>query len=234
MAFHEVILSMISVIIPAYNSAAYILESIRSVRTQRLGSDAEIIVVDDGSSDDTKAIVEGLAKEDARIRLLCQDHRFAASARNLGISESHGEWIYLLDSDDVSLEGALDSLMDAAMRTGAKAVFGLTSDFISPELTDAQKAGLKPRPQPYPGILPGASLIKKEVFDAVGAFDTSLSAAETVDWMVRFRESGFSSVDVPETVLGRRLHLNNTGRLRKAAEAASYAMIIRRRLASKK
>lgn len=233
MAIHEIALNLVSVVIPTYNCSQYLLEAVSSIRCQTLGVDAEIIIVDDGSTDCTREIVCKRIETDPKIRYFPLEHSFASGARNFGITQACGEWIYLLDSDDLSADSCLDTLFDISEKKNVKAVFGMTKDFISPELNDEQASKLRPRPEAYPGILPGASLIKKEVFEMVGLFDPSLTTAETVDWMSRFRSSGFSSESTTHVVLHRRLHLNNTGRLRRAVEAADYAKIIRRMMNNK-
>jgi len=226
---------MISVIIPAFNNAPYILESIASVRRQIQGNDdIEILVIDDGSSDNTREIVLNLQENDPVVKYFHQDHLFAAAARNRGLSESRGEWIYMLDADDISTGDGLETLLEATDRGDVNAVFALAQDFISPELSESQKAALCPRTEPYPGVLTGASLIRKSVFNKIGQFDSSLSSGETIEWLLRFRKEGFRTENLSFVALHRRLHLSNTGRLRKADEAANYARIIRKRMLEKK
>ncbi|MET1754008.1 glycosyltransferase [Novosphingobium sp. RD2P27] len=90
-------LPLISVVIPVYNRANTLLAALQSVFDQTL-QDFEIIVVDDGSSDDPEAVVRQL--NDPRVRYTRQDNQGANVARNLGISLARGKWIALLDSDD--------------------------------------------------------------------------------------------------------------------------------------
>ncbi|MBE9009337.1 glycosyltransferase family 2 protein [Pseudanabaenaceae cyanobacterium LEGE 13415] len=92
--------SLVSVIIPAYNAAAFIGQTLDSVLKQTY-QEFEIIVVDDGSRDRTAEIVESYAKRDRRIRLLKQENSGVAAARNLAIAESKGEYISPIDADDI-------------------------------------------------------------------------------------------------------------------------------------
>src|SRR5687768_388085 len=93
-------MSLISIVIPAFNASAFIAESIASARRQT-HIDLDIVVVDDGSTDDTVAIVRQLAAAEPRIRLIEADHRGVSAARNRGIAEAHSDLIATLDADDL-------------------------------------------------------------------------------------------------------------------------------------
>ena len=93
----------ISVIIPAYNGERYIVETIESVRSQDFDGDVEIIVVDDGSSDSTAALVADCAG----VRLHRQVNAGQWSARNVGFSLSRGEYVVFFDQDDLLVQGCL-------------------------------------------------------------------------------------------------------------------------------
>lgn len=90
---------MVSVIIPAYNAEKYIEKSIGSLIRQTYRQ-LEIILIDDGSTDNTGQIMEKIAKEDKRIRVFHQENKGVSAARNLGIRKANGEWISFLDADD--------------------------------------------------------------------------------------------------------------------------------------
>lgn len=94
----------ISVVIPTYNSARFLGEAVRSVLEQTF-QDFGIIVVDDGSTDNSKAAVDSFA--DLRIRYIYQENRGVSAARNAGIAVSQGKYIAFLDSDDIMLKDAL-------------------------------------------------------------------------------------------------------------------------------
>ena len=100
---------LVSVIIPAYNAEDRIKRAVDSVLSQSMQK-TEVIIVDDGSSDDTYRICEELSKEDDRIRLLKKENGGASSARNAGIDIATGDYIYFVDSDDELKKGALEAL----------------------------------------------------------------------------------------------------------------------------
>src|SRR6202048_5145729 len=91
---------LVSVIIPAYNEAATVERTISSVRNQTY-SDLEVLVVDDGSTDETAAIVQRLADMDHRITLLRKSNGGLVSARNYGVAHAGGEFIAPIDADDL-------------------------------------------------------------------------------------------------------------------------------------
>lgn len=109
----------ISVIMPVYNGEKYIAEAIASVRAQTL-EDWELIVVNDGSTDQTVGIVEAFG--DARIRLFSQSNAGEAAARNTGLAVANGDYVAFLDADDLFLPSALCSsarYLDAHHEVGA-------------------------------------------------------------------------------------------------------------------
>src|SRR4051812_39209032 len=91
---------VVSIIMPAYNVAPYIGDAIRSALAQTY-TDFELIVVDDGSKDDTAALAREFARTDRRVRLVQQANRGLAGARNTALRAATGEFFALLDSDDI-------------------------------------------------------------------------------------------------------------------------------------
>ena len=217
---------MLSVVIPAYNAEKYLEEAVGSVRSQTWDGEMEILLVDDGSSDGTRELGEKLG-----CRLFSQTHGGAASARNRGLSEARGEWILFLDADDVMRPGALEALKAPFLSDrDLMLVAGRAQDFISPDLTPEERAGLHPRDGAYDGRLTGVSLIRRPLFDRIGPFDAGLKSGETVDWMMRVREAEIRTLRIEDTILMRRLHLSNTGRVERKQEMANYAALLRKRM----
>ena len=115
---------LVSVIVPAFNVAAYLGEAIRSLLAQTL-TDIEIIIVDDGSKDDTRAIAQALAREDPRIRVLTRDTPSGrpSCARNEAMRAARGRYIALLDADDIAMPTRLEHAVAALELTGARFAF---------------------------------------------------------------------------------------------------------------
>lgn len=101
---------LVSIIVPCYNAASTIERAIRSVRQQSV-EHWELILVDDGSSDDTAARISSIC--DSRIRLIHQENQGPSAARNHGMNLAQGEWLCFLDADDTLLPEALSTLLSA-------------------------------------------------------------------------------------------------------------------------
>lgn len=104
--------SLISVIVPVYNSQQYLERCVQSIEDQTYGN-LEIILVDDGSSDNSSAICDSLAKKDHRIRVIHKENGGASDARNAGVSAAEGEYITFVDCDDWIHEEMISILANA-------------------------------------------------------------------------------------------------------------------------
>lgn len=219
----------LSVVIPAYRAEKYLSEAVDSVRGQLWPGELEIIIVDDGSDDGTLALAQKLGGA-----ALTKPRGGAASARNVGLRAASGEMVFLLDADDRLLPGALRRLYAPfSDRPDLMAVSGLARDFVSPELPPEQARRLRVRPGSYGGVLPGCTLLRREVFQQIGLFDEALQSGETVAWQLKLRESGMPTAAIDFVTLERRLHLSNTGRVAPRQEMMNYAAILRKRMREK-
>ena len=113
----------ISVVAPVYGVEKYIFQFLDSIRNQNF-EDFEVILVDDGSPDNCPAILDAFAAEDERYKVIHQKNGGVSAARNTGIDQANGEYIYLVDSDDWLEPTALDSLWKEAERTNADIIYG--------------------------------------------------------------------------------------------------------------
>ena len=100
----------LSLIIPAFNCAGYLDETLTSVLSQ-LPDDCELIAVDDGSADGTPEMLKQYAAEYGGLRIALRDHRGVSSARNTGLELAEGEWIAFMDCDDVLKAGFLEKAL---------------------------------------------------------------------------------------------------------------------------
>ncbi len=179
----------VSVIIPVYNRYDFVRRAIDSVLSQTYRN-FELIVVDDGSTDDTSRVKSDYGD---RIRYVRHpDNRGVAAARNTGIREAAGEWIALLDSDDwwlpEKLEEQINYLLDHPQFPIAQTeeIWIRNGRRVNPRKIHEKEEGyIFPRSLQLCLISPSAVIIKRELLDEVGLFDESLPAAEDYDLWLR-------------------------------------------------
>ena len=187
---------IISVVIPAYNSAGYIGEAIESVLQQSVPPQ-EIIVVDDGSTDETETIVKNF--ED-RICYVYQKRSGVAAARNKGLELSSGDFVTFIDADDVWKKNKLEIQLKLFQQNPE---LEMVLGFLQRVTTRNEDDSLHVFEGDEDGIYVlqlGCTLIKKRVFENVGNFDEEMKLSEDFDWFLRTRESGIK-VDVHKDVV---------------------------------
>lgn len=189
----------ISVVIPSYNRAHLLPAAVGSATAQDF-TDMEILIVDDGSSDDTKAVVADLRAEDPRIRLVEHvKNAGEAAARNTGLREAQGRYIAFLDSDDIWLEGKLKrqyALLQEAEGTYQAVVCNYES--IWPDGTKRRdnhwhfNKPITARNLLINGCGIGLGLnvmMEREAALATGVFDETMKLYVDLDWICRFLKS---------------------------------------------
>jgi len=186
----------VSVVIPLYNKDKYILRTLESVFAQTC-QDFEIVVVDDGSTDDGPLQVEAL--RDQRIRLIRQANAGVAEARNTGIRASQGEWVAFLDADDVWMPEHLKAQLEILERnprvqwaTGRylrrlvnNAVVPIVEQAVFARQFDGELVQDGLLLLPYGYLWTGVIMIRRSVFAEVGGFDPGLRTAEDLDLWLR-------------------------------------------------
>jgi glycosyltransferase involved in cell wall biosynthesis len=192
----------VSVIVPTYNGAAYLGEAIRSLLAQSVRA-AEIIVVDDGSTDASADIAASFGDD---VRLIRQENRGVAVARNRGIDAAKEPYVAWLDHDDLAMPRRIEVQTAAFSESPAPDVaFGLMTQFVSPELPADVRARLHCDEGPHPAPLPSCFMAPVSVFERVGELrpDTDTTF---VDWYLRAKERGVVFHVVPEVITRRRIH----------------------------
>src|SRR5690606_19801909 len=121
---------LVSVIVPMYNVEAYIEETINSVLNQTL-TNIEVILLDDGSTDNTVSIVEDLIKDCQNVTLVLKENTGPGLSRNLGIDMAKGKYISFVDSDDLIPADSLESMYNAAVENNVELVTGMSQSFNS-------------------------------------------------------------------------------------------------------
>jgi len=191
-------MATVSVIMPAYNVAPYIRAAIDSVIAQTVG-DWELLIADDGSTDDTAAIVLAYAATDARVRLLQQPNAGIAAARNRAVRESTGEFLAILDSDDLWEPGYLAAQLAIFAKHPDVDIVTGNGWFLG-----GRRHGLPARPWPDPRPQPTLatiladeesifimSIMRRRVYDTLGGFDEALRSNEDYEFWLRAAVTGF-------------------------------------------
>jgi glycosyltransferase involved in cell wall biosynthesis len=178
----------VSVIIPTYNRAWCLREAVDSVLAQEF-KDFELIVVDDGSSDETPSL---LREYGDAIRVLRQPNRGVSAARNAGILAARGELIAFLDSDDIWLKGKLASQVEYFSRHPGTLICQTEELWVK----DGRRVNPGKRHRKQAGMIfesslqlclvsPSAVMLRRSLFDRVGLFDERLPACEDYDLWLR-------------------------------------------------
>lgn len=216
----------LSVIIPCRNGTNYLAEAVTSVREQALDIPFEIIVVDDGSTDATAELARSLG-----CAVVSIPHSGLSAARNTGIGHARGEYILFLDHDDRLRPGALTSLLGALEGAeDADMVLARAQDFVSPEISGEEKRKIAVRAEPYHGLMSGAMLFARPVFDRVKGFDEARATAQTLDFLQQAQQAGIGMRKIDTITVERRLHLTNMGRTMQRQEGHDHASLLRERL----
>lgn len=203
----------VSVIIPNYNGARFLGEAIDSALEQE-GVDLEVIVVDDGSTDNSHAILEAYrGRRDPRLRILYQENQGACVARNHGLSVAVGHYVLFLDSDDLVLAGSIAQLLDEAGKSGRDAsVYGNALHFDESGRTSFRDEHPLPANMDTlagligQNVMNGRVLHPAESVRQVGGFDVSLPRGQEYDLHLRMALNGSSFRYHPVDVLRCRIH----------------------------
>ncbi|MBD2109852.1 glycosyltransferase family A protein [Nodosilinea sp. FACHB-13] len=207
---------LISVIIPAYNAEQFIARTLESVLAQTYRN-IEVLVVDDGSQDDTAAIVHRYKQQDDRVKLLHQSNAGVAAARNLAIQSARGEFIAPIDADDIWNSEAIAKLVVRFQqsRSDVGVVYTWSLDIDGQERPTggfhaAAIAGNVYKTMICHNFLGNASstLIRKSCLDQVGGYDSQLRAQQAQgceDWDLYLRLAArYPFAVVPEFLVGYR------------------------------
>lgn len=203
----------ISVVIPTYNRASLLREAIGSALAQTRPPD-EIVVVDDGSTDETPQVIASFA---GRIRGFRQENGGEAAARNRGVAEARGPWIAFLDSDDLWEPEALERLAAAAAALPAAGLVAMRARALRLDGTRTGRIhGKKSRGPRFTtrSLLMGDAggvlmpLVRRDLLLAAGGFDTALRSATDCDMWLRLSFST-TMIGIPDPLLLVRVHPEN-------------------------
>lgn len=213
----------ISAIIPAFNGANYLSETIRSVLCQTRAP-YEIIIIDDGSTDDTPSVAASFGNA---IRYDRQPHRGLSATLNRGVQLARGNLFAFLDSDDVWVPDKLQKQV-AVLQANPEMdmVFGYSRCFASPDLDADAARRLAIPDEPQSGALKSAMLIRRNSFFKVGLFDANLRVGDFVDWYSRASDAGLKAHFLKEVLFNRRIHGHNMTLVDRSSQG-DYVRIVK-------
>ncbi|RLJ09520.1 MAG: glycosyltransferase family 2 protein [Candidatus Aenigmatarchaeota archaeon] len=208
-----------SVIIPTYNRAEFLKIAVESVLEQDF-DDFELLVIDDGSTDNTKQIIENI--NNPKIRYFYQQNQGPSSARNLGIKQAKGEWLCFLDSDDRFRKNKLSTAYEYIKKYPEYKIFHTeeiwykNGKFLSPKKTHK-----KPNGYVFENALKiccislSTAIIHKNVFKKIGLFDENFPACEDYEFWLR------ATFAYPVKLIPRYLTIKEGGRPDQQSKAVS-------------
>lgn len=215
----------VSVIIPCYNNAQFLNEAIVSIVMQDYDN-LEIIVVDDGSIDNTENIMESFSD---RVHYYKITHAGAGAARNYGVQQATGDYLAFLDADDIWPEKKLEQQMKCLLNEPLDAAFTAIIQFLEPTMLDKK---IKPSRKIMPGLCASTLLIKKNVFREIGYFKTEYFLGEFIEWFMRAQQHGLRFKVLDNIMTRRRIHGHNTSLIHKN-QKKDYLAIIKSKLEEK-
>lgn len=222
----------VSCVIPVYNGAPFLAESIQSVLSQTLPP-LEVIVVDDGSTDATPAVAQAFGSQ---VRYLRQDNAGPAAARNRGVEVSEGDLIAFQDADDLWHPEKLDRQV---ARFVARPELDLSIVHIRNFWEDdlSQEAGEladQELGRARPGYTTQAMMARRSLFDRIGLLDATAAHKDAAIWLIKAIQAGAVVETLPDVLVQRRIHRTNRSRARQGQDgeellAIAKAMIDQRR-----
>ena len=236
----------VSVIVPAYNYGRFLPDALESLRTQTY-PDWECIVVDDGSTDDTTAVLRAAAANDGRVRYVSQANRGPSAARNRGIVESVGEYIQFLDADDVLPPTKLQAHVQAMETDRSIGIVYSDARFFRDSATELLRFRV---PGPRPSTTPETSspdpllralihnnimviegpLVRRSAITTVGPFEESLVRVEDWQYWLRCALAGvrFVADSAAERAVRVRAHLDSNSSTRNQLAMHTSELVVRR------
>ena len=183
----------VSVVMPVYNSEKFLAEAIESILTQTF-SDFELIIVDDGSTDCSAAIIQNYAERDDRIHSVqLAENRGHATARNRGIADSSGKYIAAMDSDDISLPDRLQKQLDILESNAEIGGVGVGAQLVNDDLTPRETYRL---PEDHAfillnmmigglSIIRGSMMVRREILVSTAGYAPSIRIGPDFELFLR-------------------------------------------------
>jgi glycosyltransferase involved in cell wall biosynthesis len=203
--------SSVSCVIPVFNGERFLAQAIESVLAQSYPV-VEIIVVDDGSTDRSADVARSFGRE---VRCVTESRRGQVATRNHGIRLATGDYIALLDADDLWEPVKIERQVAHFTTTpGLGACLTHQQNFWMAEVAGELTAGVDARlTAPHPGAA-STLMARRALFAEVGPLDESIQHRDIQDWMIRIETAGWVSATLEPVLVRRRIHDSNVSRNR--------------------
>jgi glycosyltransferase involved in cell wall biosynthesis len=198
----------VSVVIPVRNGGAFISQQIDALLGQKTNATFEVVVSDNGSTDDTAQVAKGFAERDPRVRVVDASRGVGVNvARNVGARAARGRGILLTDADDLVRAGWVEAYWQA-FQNGAHAVGGSLNRVLSDGTVLAAESKLYTSLMSKSAYANGTNCgFTREAFDAAGGFDENMAGgADEIDFFARTSRLGYRMTLVPDAVVDKLQH----------------------------
>jgi hypothetical protein len=222
----------VSVVVPVYNQAHYLPQALDSIRAQSY-ADYEVVLVDDGSTDETAVVAQQYAPA---VRYLYQANQGLAAARNSGIQAARGRYVALLDSDDMWEPDYLAKMMALAGQNPKTAVFYCGVYYVDENgrgLPQGGSSQVVVPEQMYHTLLranflvPSTILMRREAALAVGLFDPDFRRLQDWEMWLRLLRRGYHFRGIPHQLVGYRVHDSSLSTDPGAGQQAAMALALK-------
>lgn len=223
-------LPLVSVIIPVYNGAKFLEEALQSVFAQDY-SNLEIIVVDDGSTDNSAEIVQRFPW----VKYIYQKNQGVSVARNTAITKASGEYIAFIDSDDIWMPEKLSVQIEVMLKhTEFRITTTDKTNFLEPGTQLPRHLEQLDDWETMEEIIPSTMLIHKSVFSEIGKFSPDYKSSEDIEWIRRAIDANISIKKIEKNLVRRRLHGENLSWVMVSDHKTNLMRILRESVARKK
>ncbi|MEM9925687.1 MAG: glycosyltransferase family 2 protein [Cyanobacteria bacterium P01_D01_bin.50] len=200
-----------TVVMPAYNAAAYLSQTIESVLSQTF-TDFELIIIDDGSQDNTAAIADNYKNKDKRVKFLLQSNQGVSATRNKGIDRSNSKYIAFIDADDKWFPDNLSFHFKHLEENPDLGVSYGKVEFLHPDgkhtgkIARGRLKALQPQHFLYnnPTMTVSNLVVRQQVFQEIGCFDCTMQYSEDLDFLFRVACSNWRIEGIAQVLLGYR------------------------------
>jgi len=211
---------LVSIIVPSYNRAVFLPATFDSLLSQDY-AEKEIVVVDDGSTDNTSEVCARYP-----VRYFRQENRGVSAARNFGAANCSGSILMFLDSDDLCPTGSLRRRVESWMEEPHYAHVTGRIRFFQ-ENVPGNMHFLHPEEEAFHFLIHGAEIVTRDAFEKAGGFDETIGIGEDVDLWLRMSDLGLRQKLIPEICLFYRKHAGNVTRDRDRSKHGFLSVLHR-------